>query len=71
MQDKKKKEKSSSFKKFDSKFARKMQLYLTQAQRETCQLTHFATTFEDSPSIATSNIGGILSDKDLEAQEHS
>jgi hypothetical protein len=35
------------------------------------QLTHFATTFEDSLNIARSNIGGILNDKDLKAQEHS
>ncbi len=48
-----------------------MQPRLIQAHHETCQLTHFATTFEDSPNIATSNIGGISNDKDLKAQEHS
>jgi len=60
MQHKKKKEKSSPLTKFDSKFARKMQPCLTQPHHETCQLTHFATTFEDSLNIATSNIQGDI-----------
>jgi hypothetical protein len=38
----------------------KCNLVLTQAHDETCQLTHFATTFEDSPNIATSNIQGDI-----------
>ncbi len=38
----------------------KMQPCSTQAHHETCQLTHFATTFEDNPNIATSNIQGVI-----------